>query len=67
MDGSCRLLRLMFSSLGSRYFYTQFIGDVNDIPIIRGSANFSGIALIDTDVYIPGGSGAEWYVGSDEE
>lgn len=44
----------------SRYYYTQFIGDANDLPIISGSANFSGIALIDTDIYIPDGDGSEW-------
>jgi len=44
----------------TRYYYTQFIGDANDVPIIAGSANFSGIALIDTDVYIPGADGLEW-------
>jgi glucan 1,3-beta-glucosidase len=43
-------------------FYTQFIGDPTNVPIIRGTQNFTGIALIDTDVYIPGGNGAEWYI-----
>ncbi|AEO70912.1 glycoside hydrolase family 55 protein [Thermothielavioides terrestris NRRL 8126] len=52
----------LISSPIIQYFYTQFIGDPNNVPIIRGSKNFTGIALIDTDVYIPGGNGAEWYI-----
>jgi len=43
-----------------RYYYTQFIGDAINLPTIFGSPNFTGIALIDTDVYIPDGNGAEW-------
>ncbi|KAF3111166.1 hypothetical protein TWF103_003848 [Orbilia oligospora] len=31
-------------------------------PIIKGSKNFVGIALIDTNVYIPGGNGDQWYI-----
>jgi glucan 1,3-beta-glucosidase len=45
-----------------QYYYTQFVGDPNDLPVIKGSGNFSGIALIDTDFYIPGGNSAEWYI-----
>ena len=43
-----------------QYYYSQFVGDVNDRPTIMGTANFTGIALIDNDVYIPGGNGNEW-------
>jgi hypothetical protein len=49
-----------------QYYYTQFIGDPTDRPIIAGLASFSGIALIDTDVYIPGGNGSEWYVNQNQ-
>ncbi|KAK7957344.1 glycan 1-3-beta-glucosidase precursor [Apiospora aurea] len=35
-------------------YYTQFIGDPNDPPTIKGCDTFKGIALIDTDPYIPG-------------
>lgn len=45
----------MVSSPIIQYYYTQFVGDVNNRPTIKGMANFAGIALIDTDVYIPGG------------
>ncbi|KAI1773231.1 pectin lyase-like protein [Hypoxylon cercidicola] len=47
-------------------YYTQFIGDPLDPPIIQGCDTFKGIALIDTDVYIPGGSGAEWFVNQNQ-
>lgn len=43
-----------------QYYYTQFVGNPKDRPVIKGSADFSGIALFDSDVYIPEGSGAEW-------
>lgn len=36
------------------------------MPTIKGAANFSGIALIDTDVYIPGGKGNEWYINQNQ-
>lgn len=32
-----------------------------DLPTIIGAANFSGIAIFDTDYYIPGDDGYEWY------
>ncbi|KAJ4303199.1 hypothetical protein N0V90_002092 [Kalmusia sp. IMI 367209] len=47
-------------------YYTQFIGDANDPPTIKGCDTFEGIALFDTDPYIPGGSGAEWYVNQNQ-
>lgn len=43
------------------YYYTQMVGDPTDKPTIQGSYNFSGIALVDSDFYIPGGGGDEWY------
>lgn len=36
-------------------YYTQFIGDAIDVPTIKGCSSFKGIALFDTDPYIPGG------------
>jgi glucan 1,3-beta-glucosidase len=44
-----------------QYYYTQFVGDPTNKPIIKGSFNFTGIALFDSDFYEPGGNGAEWY------
>ncbi|KAK6336839.1 hypothetical protein TWF718_009627 [Orbilia javanica] len=43
-------------------YYTQFIGNYNNRPTIKGSKDFVGIALIDTNVYIPGGDGDQWYI-----
>ncbi|KAH8816004.1 pectate lyase superfamily protein-domain-containing protein [Xylogone sp. PMI_703] len=42
-------------------FYTQAVGDPTDVPTIKGTAGFNGIALFDTDVYIPNANGEEWY------
>ncbi|KAG9760638.1 pectin lyase-like protein, partial [Aureobasidium melanogenum] len=49
-----------------QYYYTQFVGNPNDRPVIKGSSDFSGIALFDSDVYIPEGSGAEWYINQNQ-
>jgi glucan 1,3-beta-glucosidase len=56
----------MISTPIIQYYYTQFVGDPNNRPTIQGFANFSGIALIDTDVYIPGGNGTEWYINQNQ-
>ncbi|KAK2598031.1 hypothetical protein QQS21_005868 [Conoideocrella luteorostrata] len=47
-------------------YYTQLIGDPNDRPIIKGCDEFQGIALIDTDPYIPGGGGQNWYINQNQ-
>ena len=44
-----------------QYYYTQFIGDPHNLPVIKATANFVGIAVLDTDPYIPGGNGRQWY------
>ncbi|KOS18472.1 Glucan 1 [Escovopsis weberi] len=41
------------------YYYTHLIGDVNDIPVFKAAPGFSGMAVIDSDPYLPGG--ANWY------
>ncbi|PYI31826.1 pectin lyase-like protein [Aspergillus indologenus CBS 114.80] len=45
-----------------QYYYTQFVGNPNSKPVIQGSENFTGIALFDSDFYVPGGNGSEWYI-----
>ncbi|KAK6542365.1 hypothetical protein TWF694_006323 [Orbilia ellipsospora] len=45
-----------------QHYYTQFIGNPNDRPILQAHANFSGIAVVDSDFYVPGGDGGEWYI-----
>jgi hypothetical protein len=47
-------------------YYTQFIGDPTSLPTIKGLPNFAGIALIDTDIYVPGGNGSEWYINQNQ-
>ncbi|KAI1159223.1 pectate lyase superfamily protein-domain-containing protein [Nemania serpens] len=47
-------------------YYTQFIGDALNPPTIIGCPTFQGIALIDTDPYIPGGAGSEWFVNQNQ-
>ncbi|KAK0629578.1 pectate lyase superfamily protein-domain-containing protein [Bombardia bombarda] len=47
-------------------YYTQFIGDPNNLPIIKGCNKFKGIALIDSDPYKPGGAGSQWYINHNQ-
>ncbi|KAK3689192.1 pectin lyase fold/virulence factor [Podospora appendiculata] len=47
-------------------YYTQFVGDAKTPPTIKGCSTFEGIALIDTDPYIPGGSGSQWYIDQNQ-
>ncbi len=47
-------------------YYTQVIGDAIDLPVIKGLSTFEGIALINSNPYIPGvsnpdGSGINFY------
>ncbi|KAL2788774.1 pectate lyase superfamily protein-domain-containing protein [Aspergillus keveii] len=49
-----------------QYYYTQFVGDPNDMPVIKGCDEFQGIGLIDVDPYIPGGSGQQWYINQNQ-
>lgn len=49
-----------------QYYYTTFIGDAISRPTIKGSSDFAGIALVDTDPYIPGGNGANWYINQNQ-
>ncbi|KAH9872286.1 hypothetical protein IAQ61_005121 [Plenodomus lingam] len=44
-----------------QYYYTQFVGDPLNMPILKASPNFEGMGVIDADPYIPGGNGANWY------
>jgi hypothetical protein len=49
------------------YYLTSMAGNPARMPTIRAHKNFKGIALIDTNVYIPGistpeGDGINWWV-----
>ncbi|EKM55463.1 glycoside hydrolase family 55 protein [Phanerochaete carnosa HHB-10118-sp] len=43
-------------------YYTALVGDARNLPTLLASANFSGMAVIDADPYIPNGGGAQYYV-----
>ncbi|ROV99133.1 hypothetical protein VMCG_06572 [Cytospora schulzeri] len=42
-----------------QYYYTQMIGDANDLPVLKAMSTFTGMAVIDSDPYAEGG--ASWY------
>ena len=42
-----------------QYYYTQFVGDATNLPIIKATAGFQGMALMDADPYADGG--VNWY------
>ena len=42
-----------------QYYYTQMVGDALNLPVIKGSADFAGMALIDADPYTD--KGDSWY------
>ncbi|OQE89691.1 hypothetical protein PENNAL_c0013G05378 [Penicillium nalgiovense] len=42
-----------------QYYYTQIVGDAVELPIIKASAKFAGMAVIDADPYEDDGS--NWY------
>lgn len=46
-----------------QYYYTQMVGDALAPPTLLASANFSGMAVIDSDPY--GSNGYNWYVNQD--
>lgn len=43
-------------------YLTQIIGDARKPPTLLASNNFTGLAVIDADPYIPDGWGAQYYV-----
>ncbi|KAI2788237.1 hypothetical protein POX_e06250 [Penicillium oxalicum] len=45
-----------------QYYYTQFVGNPNALPTLKAAPTFAGIGVISANTYIPGASGAEWYV-----
>ncbi|OJJ45637.1 hypothetical protein ASPZODRAFT_68840 [Penicilliopsis zonata CBS 506.65] len=42
-----------------QYYYTQMVGDANDLPVLKAAASFTGMAVIDSDPYETDGS--NWY------
>ncbi|KAI1771324.1 glycoside hydrolase family 55 protein [Hypoxylon cercidicola] len=44
-------------------YYTQFVGDANDIPTLKATADFDGMGVIDANPYVYGVDPAEnWYI-----
>ncbi|KAF7311541.1 hypothetical protein MKEN_01056500 [Mycena kentingensis (nom. inval.)] len=43
-------------------YYTQLIGDPKNPPTLLAAANFTGMAVIDADPYIPDGNGTQFYI-----
>ncbi|KAM5515146.1 Glucan 1,3-beta-glucosidase 2 [Fusarium oxysporum f. sp. phaseoli] len=41
------------------YYYTHMIGDVNNLPVLKPTANFEGMAVIDVDPY--NSDGSNWH------
>jgi glucan 1,3-beta-glucosidase len=42
-----------------QYYYTQIVGDAAELPVIKASAKFAGMAVIDSDPYEDDGS--NWF------
>lgn len=42
------------------FYYTQLIGDAQELPVIKATANFEGMAVIDADPY--DNTGTNWWV-----
>lgn len=40
-------------------YYTQFVGDANNLPTIKGTPDFYGIGLLDSDPFLD--TGDNWY------
>lgn len=40
-------------------YYTQFVGDATNLPVIKGTPDFFGIALLDSDPYLA--YGVSWW------
>lgn len=35
-----------------QYYYTQFVGDANNLPVLMGTPDFFGIGIVDSDPYL---------------
>ncbi|KAI7645623.1 glycoside hydrolase family 55 protein [Hortaea werneckii] len=43
-------------------YYTQVIGDINNLPIIQATEKFTGMAVFDADPYDYTQNGRNWYI-----
>ncbi|KKA30026.1 hypothetical protein TD95_001514 [Thielaviopsis punctulata] len=44
------------------YYYSQLVGNPNDMAVIKTSPGFIGLGAIQSDVYMPNANGDEWYI-----
>ncbi|KAK6860327.1 beta-1 3 exoglucanase precursor [Apiospora arundinis] len=52
----------MVSSPIIQSYYTQFVGDAVNLPTLKATSGFKGMAVIDADPYIEGLDSVNWYV-----
>ncbi|GLA11528.1 hypothetical protein AnigIFM62618_005494 [Aspergillus niger] len=52
----------LISSPINASYYSQLVGNANDLPVIKTSPSFIGLGAIQSDVYIPNDNGDEWYI-----
>ena len=52
----------LISSPINAAYYSQLVGNPNNLAIIKTARLFVGLGAIQTDVYVNGSNGAEWYV-----
>jgi glucan 1,3-beta-glucosidase len=43
------------------YYNTALWGDANNLPILKATPDFNEIGVLESNVYIPDGNGANWY------
>jgi glucan 1,3-beta-glucosidase len=37
------------------------VGDVLNLPVLKATSALTGLGILESDIYIPGGFGSEWY------
>ncbi|RAL02989.1 glycoside hydrolase family 55 protein [Aspergillus ibericus CBS 121593] len=52
----------LISSPINASYYSQLVGNPNDMPVIKTAPSFIGLGAIQSDVYIPNDNGDEWYI-----
>ena len=52
----------LISSPINAMYYSQLVGDAVGNTVIKTAPSFIGLGAIQTDVYLPGANGGEWYI-----
>jgi len=42
--------------------HPQLVGNPNALPTLKAAPHFAGIGVVGSNVYVPGGSGVQWYI-----